>query len=184
MCWQCVETAHGASMLNPVHALMQQLAGSFPAGAACYVVDDQPSWYRAMTIARQAIGWTIAQAEEKIGLAERHLSKIEPAREKNWSAKAYLRLPFRLQLTNTAKWMMQAYGLRLMLIPAPIADALLNAAPPGPVRLTVAQRRRAGILGDQLELPLPSPARKHVSVSQVEEAVRDRKVRKRLLEAA
>src|SRR5262249_20790480 len=103
-------------MANRVHEMQERIARALAPGALCYPVDDQCAWYRAMTIARQALGWTMGQAEDRIGLADRHLNKIEPARERDWRSKAYLRLPFHLSLTNTAKWMMAAYKLRLMLV--------------------------------------------------------------------
>lgn len=170
-------------MTNQVHEWIEQLSESFEGveRRVCVAVDDQRDWYAAMTMFRQMKGWTISHAEEVMGLAERHLSKIEPARALDWAKKRYLKLCLRLNMTYTARVMMITYGYRLMLVPDEVADALLSSSPAPGVTMTTHERRRLGIPGDQLSLPLPRPRQQKAKVRRA--FARDRAISDEIAEA-
>lgn len=142
----------------------------------------QENFYEAVRRRRDQFGLTLVDLDERCEFNGRRMSKIEPLR--NRSKGPNHRPPFKFECTPAATRIMNELDLVLVIMDADTADELIERAAAPPPKLRTHERRKAGIPGEQLALPLPSPVRRSVSVAQVEEAARDRAVRKRLEEAA
>lgn len=133
--------------------LARALYAAQPDLAPLYPIADEYSFYEILAQERQRKGWTLAEAEARMGLpSANHLSKIEPARHRDRKRPAYVRQCVHYKATDTLHAAFAGLGVCLVIMDQRLFTALRDVKPPAPVKLTSAQRRRAGVYDTQPDL--------------------------------